>query len=164
MNLQEHIRKVLKEETKLTPIQEKIINLISNSGVFNTIKMIGGYVNFNTLFPEYFNDRKHKIDLINETVQNVDPDGHIYFDEITPDGGDIFYYEEKPTWQDDNNHTYEHYFVRVGDEVVGVDVWEYDENGEMFDENCDRYYIKLNKLEDKYLNQIFDVLVNYYLK
>ena len=163
MNLQESIRKVLKEETRLTSVQEKIIGLISNSGIYNAIKMIGGYDNFNTLFPNYFNDREHKIDLINGTVQNVEPDGFIYFYDITLGGGDLFYYEEKPTWLE-NNHTYEHYFVRVGDEVVAVKVWEYDEDGEMFDEEYDSYNIKLNKLRDKHLNQIFDILVDNYLK
>jgi hypothetical protein len=164
MNLQEHIKKVLKEETKLTPLQKKVLDSISNSGLYNTIKIMGGYNNFINFVPNYFDNKDHKIDLINEIVENVEPNGFIYFYDITQHGEDLFYYEEKPTWQDNNNHTYEHYFVNVGDEVVAVKVWEYDENGEMFDEEYDSYYIKLYKLDDKYLNKIFDVLVNYYLK
>ncbi len=44
-----------------------------------------------------------------------------------------------------------------------VTVWEFDEDGQMYDEYFDDYDVRVNKLETKYLNKLFEMLVNNYL-
>ena len=51
----------------------------------------------------------------------------------------------------------------VGVDSVGVSVHEYDEDGHMYDEEIDEYTIKLVQIEEKFLNQVFDKLVNEFL-
>jgi len=44
-----------------------------------------------------------------------------------------------------------------------ITVWEFDEDGQMYDEYFDDYDVRVNKLETKYLNKLFEMLVNNYL-
>jgi hypothetical protein len=149
------------EKPKDKQLLEKLRNLLEvklkENGPLNVIKFVGGYSNFGEILPEYFTDRDNKVKLINDIVNDVEPDGHIYIYEL--DGEDIKIWEEAV----EDGHTQEHYINRVGDETVGVSVWEYDEDGEMYDEEVDGYYIKLGKLQDKWLNEVFDKLVIHYL-
>ena len=145
---------LLKEENgKL----DKINSLIDKVGIYQAIKFVGGYDKFERLLPDYFSDREHKIDLINSIVDNNEPDGYIYMYDIN--GMDIKIWEEAG----ENGHTLEDYMTHVGDGTVGVSVYEYDEEGEMYDEQVDGYYIKLGKLQDKWLNKVFELLVSYYM-
>ena len=75
MDLQEQIRKVLKEETKFSNIQEKILNSVDDYGLYDTIKMIGGYEVFNDILPDYFDDRINKIKLILDITKEEGDDG-----------------------------------------------------------------------------------------
>jgi hypothetical protein len=161
MNLQEHIRKVLKEETKMSNIQKKILDSIDEFGLYDTIKMVGGYEVFEDILPDYFDDIDNKIKLIlNITKENGD-NGVIWFYEITRYNEDILYFKERI----EDYHTLEHFITRVDQKgTVGVSVYEYDENDEMNDLDYDRYSIKINKLEDKYINEIFSIFINHYLK
>ena len=152
--MKELIKKILKEESSM---ESKINRVIEQNGIYRAIKMFGGYDKFERIFPDYFSDRDHKVDLINDIVNNNEPDGYIYFYEIY--GMDIKIWEEAG----ENGHTLEDYMTHVGDGTVGVSVYEYDEEGEMYDEQVDGYYIKLGKLQDKWLNKIFEILVDNYL-
>jgi len=154
------IRKILKEmkeEKELSKFQKTILEYISTVGILESIKMVGDFENFNKILPDYFDRNSHKIDLINQIVQDNEPDGYIYFYELT--GMDIKIWEEEI----EDGHTQEDYITRVGDGTVGVSVWEYDENGEMYDEEAGGYYIKLTRLDEKWLNKIFEILVYYFL-
>lgn len=148
------IIKILREETEKA---NKINSLIDKLGIYQAIKFVGGYDKFERLSPDYFSDREHKIDLINSIVDNNEPDGYIYMYDIN--GMDIKIWEEAG----ENGHTLEDYMTHVGDGTVGVSVYEYDEEGEMYDEQVDGYYIKLGKLQDKWLNKVFELLVYHYL-
>jgi hypothetical protein len=119
--------------------------------------MFGGYERFQKLLPDYFSNRDHKVDLINGIVDNDKDEGYIYMYEIN--GADIKIWEEEI----EDGHTQEDYITFVGDETVGVSVYEYDEEGEMYDEEVDGYHIKLTQLKEVWLNKIFEILVDYYL-
>jgi hypothetical protein len=161
MMLQKHIIKVLKEETKFSNIQEKILNSVDDYGLYDTIKMIGGYEVFNDILPDYFDDRINKIKLILDITKEEGDDGLIWFYEISRHHEDIFYFEQGY----EDKHTLEHFITLVDQNgSVRVSVYEYDENGEMYDEYHQRYYIKINKLENKYINEMLSIFINRYLK
>jgi hypothetical protein len=136
--------------------QSVLLSKIGEIGILNVIKLIGGYPHFEKLLPDYFNNRNHKIDLINGFVNDIDPDGYIYFYEI---GEEILIHTEEI----DEGHTQEDYITHVGDGSVGVSVSEYDEEGEMYDEVVDTYRINLTELKEPFLNKVIEQLVNYYL-
>lgn len=161
MNLQEHIRKVLIQETKMSNIQEKILNSVDEFGLYDTIKMIGGYEVFDDILPDYFDDINNKIKLILDITKEEGDNGMIWFYEISRYNEDISYFKEGI----EDGHTLEHFIYRVDQRgVVSVSVYEYDENDEMRNEYYDRYVIRINKLEDEYINEMFSIFINHYLK
>ena len=161
MNIQKHIIKVLKEETKMSNIQKKILDCVDDYGLYDTIKIIGGYEVFNNILPDYFDDRINKIKLILDITKEEGTNGIVWFCDISRHNEDIFYFKEGY----EDKHTLEHFITRVAQNgSVGIYVYEYDENGEMYDEYYPRYYININKLEDKYINEMFSIFINRYLK
>lgn len=138
-------------------MKEKLLQFIKKHGLLNTITHTGGYGNFVDIFPDFFTDKNQKINLIVDIVNQYEPDGYIYLYEIY--GMDIKIWEEEV----EDGHTHEDYIINLNNEVVGVSVYEYDEEGEMYDDEIDKYYIKFGKLDDKLLNKIFEILVGYYL-
>ena len=64
------MRIVVTEEQK-KGISHKLMGMIDNNGLLNTIKFMGGYDNFITLLPDYFDSRESKIDLIKVTMVKV---------------------------------------------------------------------------------------------
>jgi hypothetical protein len=156
------IRKILKEmeEEKLTSLQKTILDHISTFGVMDTIKMVGGFGSFDKILPDYFSKNSHKIDLINQIVTDNEPDGYIYFYELI--NTDISL-GQVDSYDNGDGHTFEEYMISVGDGSVQISVYEYDEDGHMYDESADNYYVSLGKLPDNELNKVFEVLVDYYL-
>jgi hypothetical protein len=156
------IRKILKEveEEKLTSLQETLLEYIFDIGILETIKMVGDFDNFNKILPGYFDKNSHKIDLINQIVQDNEPDGYIYFYELT--GLDISL-GQVDAYDNGDGHTFEEYMISIGDGSVQINVYEYDEDGNMYDEYVDNYHVSLRKLPDDLLDKVFKSLVNYYL-
>jgi hypothetical protein len=157
------IRKILKEveeEKKLTNLKETLMGYISTVGVLETIKMVGDIDIFNEIVPDYFSKKSHKIDLINELVNANDPDGYIYFYELI--NTDISL-GQVDSYENGDGHTFEQYILSVGDGSVLISVYEYDEEGDMYDESVDSYRVSLKKLPNNELNKVFKVLVDYYL-
>lgn len=156
------IRKILKEveEEKLPSLQETLLVYIFDIGILSTIKMVGDIDNFNKILPGYFDKNSHKIDLINQIVQDNEPDGNIYFYERT--GSDISL-GQVDAYDNGDGHTFEEYMISVGDGSVEISVYEYDEDGNMYDEYVDNYHVSLRKLSDDLLNTVFKSLVNYYI-
>ena len=159
------MRIVVTEEQK-KGISHKLMGMIDNNGLLNTIKFMGGYDNFITLLPDYFDSRESKIDLIKEII-GLDEQhpvygggGRIYLSEVD---SDILYDE----FDGDDGHTFESYIDFIenyNDNLFAhVTVWEFDEDGQMYDEYFDDYDVRVNRLETKYLNKLFDILVKYYL-
>ena len=159
--MQRLIRKILKEveEEKLTSLQKTILDYISTAGILETIKMVGDIESFNEILPNYFSKNSHKIDLINQLVNDNDPDGYIYFYELI--NSDISLGQVDS--DNGDGHTFEEYMLSVGDGSVQISVYEYDEDGHMYDEYVDNYYVSLGKLPDNELNKVFEILVDYYL-
>lgn len=159
------MRVVVTEEQK-KGISHKLMGMIDNNGLLNTIKFMGGYDNFITLLPDYFDSRESKIELIIEII-GLDEQhpvygggGRIYLHEL---GSDILYDQ----FDGDDGHTFESYIDYIenyNDNLLAhVTVWEFDEDGQMYDEYYDDYDVRVNKLETKYLNKLFEMLVNNYL-
>ena len=157
------IRKILKEveeEKKLTNLKETLMGYISTVGVLETIKMVGDIDIFNEIIPDYFSKKSHKIDLINELVNANDPDGYIYFYELI--NSDISL-GQVDSYENGDGHTFEQYILSVGDGSVLISIYEYDEDGIMYDDSVDNYRVSLGKLPNNELNKVFEVLVDYYL-
>jgi hypothetical protein len=157
------IRKILKEveeEKKLTNLKETLMGYISTVGVLETIKMVGDIDIFNEIVPDYFSKKSHKIDLINELVNANDPDGYIYFYELI--NSDISL-GQVDSYENGDGHTFEQYILSVGDGSVLISIYEYDEDGIMYDDSVDNYRVSLKKLPNNELNKVFEVLVDYYL-
>lgn len=159
------MRVVVTEEQK-KGINHKLMGMIDNNGLLNTIKFMGGYDNFITLLPDYFDSRESKIELIIEII-GLDEQhpvygggGRIYLSEVD---SDILYDQ----FDGDDGHTFESYIDFIenyNDNLFAhVTVWEFDEDGQMYDEYYDDYDVRVNKLETKYLNKLFEMLVNNYL-
>jgi hypothetical protein len=160
MMIQEHIIKILLEETKMSNIQKKILDFVDDYGLYDTIKMIGGYEVFDDILPDYFK-RKNKIKLILDITKEEGTNGIVWFYDISRHNEDIFYFEQGY----EDKHTLEHFITHVAQNgSVRISVYEYDENGEMYDEYHQRYYININKLEDKYINEMFSIYFKHYLK
>ena len=161
--MQRLIRKILKEveeEKKLTNLKDTLMSYISTVGVLETIKMVGDIDIFNEIVPDYFSKKSHKIDLINELVNTNDPDGYIYFYELI--NTDISL-GQVDSYENGDGHTFEQYILSVGDGSVLISVYEYDEDGIMYDDSVDNYRVSLKKLPNNELNKVFKVLVDYYL-
>jgi len=157
------IRKILKEveeEKELSKFQKTILGYISENGILETIKMIGDITSFNEIFPDYFSKSSNKIELINEIVNANDPDGYIYFYDIL--GRDV-YLGSDDAYDSGDGHTFEEYIIGVGNGSVRINVFEFDEDGDMFDQYVDDYFLPLKNLSDDLLNLTFESLVDYYL-
>ena len=150
---------ISENENEKPKLNAAIQSMIDGAGIYNTIKSTGGYDTFKTIVPKYFKDKDNKINLIKDIVvsESADSDNIIYFYDL--DGNDIFIHSEEV----EDGHTNEDYITCVGEDSVGVSVWEYDEDGIMYDEEIDVYYIKLVHLKEIHFNQVFDKLVNEFL-
>lgn len=155
------IRKILKEETlKQENLKQTLKRAVKEFGILETIKMVGDFNFFNEKLPNYFSKNSHKIDLINQLVNDIDPDGYIYFYELI--NSDISL-GQVDSYDNGEGHDFEEYMLSVGDGSVQISVYEYDEDGDMYDESVDNYRVSLGKLPDNILNKVFEVLVGYYL-
>ena len=149
---------ISENENEKPKLNTAIQSMINGAGIYSTIKSMGGYDTFKTILPKYFEDKDNKIKLIKSIVEAESEDGDIiYFNDL--DGNDIFIHSEEV----EDGHSHEDYIMCVGVENVGVSVHEYDEDGIMYDEEIDGYNIKLVHLKEKFLNQVFDKLVNEFL-
>ena len=155
------IRKILKEESlKQENLKQTLKQSVKEFGILETIKMFGDFDFFNEKLPNYFDSNNNKIDLINQLVNDNDPDGYIYFYELI--NSDISL-GQVDSYDNGDGHTFEEYMLSVGDGSVQISVYEYDEDGDMYDESVDSYRVSLGKLPDNELNKVFKVLVGHYL-
>lgn len=74
MNLQETIRRVLKEESS-SPKGDKIQMMIDKFGLLKTILAVGGYYRFTKLYKEKIS-KEQKIELIVDIVKEYGEDGY----------------------------------------------------------------------------------------
>jgi hypothetical protein len=132
-------------------------NNISKKGLFRTIEFMGGFDSFDKHYPNYFDNKEKKIELINDICKNEDGE-RIYFYEIT--GNDIMIDER---FDEDTQHSIVRHITWVEPNNVSIEEWEYDEEGEMFDDIYDRFSFPTSKLDESFINIIFEMLTYYYL-
>jgi hypothetical protein len=126
------------------------------------IKLLGDYKNFIKLFPDYFDSKEHKIELLNELIEYDDDDlkvnGRIYMSDVTEK---LILIGTDKTKYGTNLKFYVDY-IKVN--WATIQVWEFNENDELVDEDgYDAYNIKFDELGTKIFNQIFDSMVKYTL-
>ena len=145
-------------ENQKKTLQDKLNDSIDRLGLLSTIKMMGGYSTFIKLFPEFFKKRLNKIELIRDLIAyDVEAEGRIYLGEI---GNDILINRIGS----ENGGTLEDYVDYVQRDFVGVTVWEFDDEGQMFDEYYDLYEVDYEQVNNTILNEIFDIVAKFYLK
>lgn len=151
-------------DMKIILSENKIDTLIEKNGIIRTIKVLGGYKNFDKIYPDYFYsegslNRERVIDFLNECVEvneKIENETNIYL----YDYWDSILFQ---TWSDynedaDREFQYESRISSFTTDLAHYEVWEYDEEGEMFDEAYDYGNIPLNRLENKFLSNIFNQL------
>ena len=149
--------KIIISENKL----EKLNEFLNSRGPLFVIRMIGGYNNFIKLFPNYFESKENKIKLLNELIENDDElevNGRIYMSDITEKL--ILVGTDKTEYGTDLKF----YIDYIKEDWATIQVWEFDKNDELVDEDgFDAYDIKFDELDRRVFNQIFESMVNYLL-
>jgi hypothetical protein len=146
-----------KLKENLLKLKKNLLTLIKQFGVLGTINRVG-YEKFNSIYPDYFKinfkNNRDKIELLNEIISNGEEEdnGEIRLDTI---GADILIRTEIL----DEGHILEHYIDYITKDKCGVTIWEYDEEGSMYDEYYDTYDIWLEDLKTPIFNQIFDMVL-----
>ena len=153
-------------EEKKKIISDALIKKIEEHGLTNTIKMMGGYENFDKVLPNYFYprdesgvlkmDRDRVIEFLNECVEiNEKREGEtsIYLYDYDSD----ILYQEWDYEGDDNSeyYQYESRITSISTDIAFIEVWQYDDEGNMFDDAYDYTKIPLNRLENRFLNIVY---------
>ena len=149
--------KVIITENKFKDTVRLSLKELGTSGLVTTIKSSGGYDTFVTIIPDYFKSKSKKIDLINDIIVNdEEAGGRIYLGDLA---NPIVIREDI-----ENGNILKHEFDFIENDIVCVSVWEYDEDGDQLDDMYDTYDMYLEEIQTRHLNQIFELLVNYYLR
>jgi hypothetical protein len=140
---------------------EKLNELLNSKGPLFVMRIIGGYKNFMKLFPGYFESKEHKIKLLNQLIDaddELEVNGRIYMSDITEKL--ILVGTDKTEYGTDLKF----YIDYIKKDWATIQVWEFDKNDELVDEDgFDAYDIKFDELDRKVFNQIFDSMINYIL-
>lgn len=150
------IKQIIKEESSS---QNRLLLTIQTLGILKTIKMVGGLDTFDKVLPDYFITKERKIKLINELVEKYKEENGelIWFRDI---GGDEINYSES---EDDEGNSIVTFLVSVDTDGVGYRAYKYDSDDELIFDEEEEGYLKMKYLEDDIINQIFKILVNYFL-
>jgi hypothetical protein len=145
--------KIIITEEQNDKLKENLLKLIEKFGVYTAIKMVG-CDKFKSIYPDYFKNKWDKIELINEVISNDDEaSGRIYLHEI---GEDIPIRKENL----DEGHTLEHHIDFIEKDKCGVTIWEYDEEGFMYDEEYDVYDVWLEDLKTPIFDKLFEMVLS----
>jgi hypothetical protein len=143
MNLQEHIRKVLREEN----LNQFLINQIKDNGILDTSRLVGGIKELIYLLgEEYFTD-DIKIKLIKEIVLTTEEEYITFLD-----------MNENPLVLTDDDDLLVQIEMLTPYEATVFYYYGYDE------ESSDEEYINYDILTSRVLNDIFNMVINYYIK
>ena len=140
MNLQENIRKVLREGVK-----EKMIDIIDSHGLMFAINFVGGWETLKELLVHYDMPTKYILGFIKELVKDHNGISIFNFDEDP-----IFYKETETVFSE---------ITFFGSNGVIVQDWEKDTN-DYFGEEL----VKYENLDDDIITDIFNFLVRQYEK
>jgi len=156
-------------EEKKKIVSDTLIKKIEEHGLTSTIKMMGGYENFDKILPDYFYprdkkgvlkmDRDRVIEFLNECVeinQRREGESTIYLYDYH---SDILFQEWDSEGDDESEYyQYESRITSIGTDIAYTETWQYDDEGNMFDDAYDYQEIRLNRLETRFLNKIFEQL------
>jgi len=143
MNLQEHIRKVLKQES----LRQTLKDQIKEFGILDTSRLVGGLKELmNLLGEEYFTD-DIKIKLIKEIVLTTEEE-YLTFIEMN----------ENPLVLTDEDDLLTQIEMLYPHDVAVFYYYGYDE------ESADEAYINYDILTSRVLNDIFNMVINYYME
>jgi len=149
--------KVIIRENDRPKILDMMLTMIDESGLVNTIKSSGGYDTFVTIIPNYLKSKSKKIDLINDIIVNdEEANGRIYLEDVM---NPIVIREEIV-----DGGTFQHEISFIENDIVCVAVWEYDEDGDQLNDINYTYDMYLEEIQPRHLNQIFEGLINEYLR
>ena len=142
MNLQESIRRIIKEETSL---KNKLLNSIDDIGILKTARKVAGLKNLMKILEDKFLTRQIRIQTISEIVSDY-----------TERQNEVWMVEDDIVITDNNE-----YFTRI--ELLNPNsavayVYEKPE----FDEG-DEYDIYYEDMDRKLLDRIFNEVIEYYI-
>jgi len=148
---------ISENENEKPKLNAAIQSMIDGAGIYNTIKSTGGYDTFVTIIPDYFKSKSKKIDLINDIIVNdEEANGRIYLEDFM---NPIVIREEIV-----DGETFQHEISFIENDIVCVAVWEYDEDGDQLDDMDYTYDMYLEEIQPIHLKQIFEGLINEYLR
>lgn len=141
MNLQQSIKRILKEEThsRMTKLIQDSINKV---GLSATIMIFGGPKTFISYVTDLNLTNKDKIEYIKNKLNNV---GAIAFSEFDLDP--IFYSEDDEGYKE---------IVYLSTSGVIVDVWDKDDD---YQTNIDTFSVYYNDLNDDLIDEIFHTIL-----
>jgi hypothetical protein len=143
MNLQENIRRILKEEN----LNQILINQIEDNGILDTSRLVGGIKELIYLLgEEYFTD-DNKIKLIKEIILTTE-DEYLTFKDMN----------ENPLVLTDDDDELTQIEMLTPYEAAVFYYYTYDE------EAADEAYIDYDILTSRVLKDIFNMVINYYIK
>ncbi len=104
-------------------------------------------------------NKERAIDFINECVEVNDKredESSIYLYDYD---SDILYQEWRGEGDDDSDYyEYESRIESVSTDIAYGSIWQYDDEGQMFDDAYDNFSIPLNRLPEKILRDVFHML------
>ncbi len=149
MNPQEHIRRVLREET----LNQILINQIKDNGILDTSRLVGGLKELmNLLGEEYFTD-DIKIKLIKEIVLKTEEE-YLTFIEMN----------ENPLVLTDEDDLLTQIEILYPHDVAVFYYYGYAEESADEADEADEAYIDYHSLTSRVLKDIFNMVINYYIK
>lgn len=146
------VKRVILEGEEENQYNNKMMEFISNNGILYVIDFMGGMNKFSKKLPGYFTSRENKLKLIKEIVkegmEKQEWEDYILYNEIVID--EELYPE--------TNQEFITSISTMNLESVHVYVYEYDEEGFMYDEPVDSYNETYEELDDRVINLIFEDL------
>jgi hypothetical protein len=147
MNLQESIRRILKEESSIT---DKLKTMIDKFGVLNTIRAVGNYSKFKKLYGDNIT-KSEMIELISEIVKRYGEENGDYIDVRDHD---IFVNTRH------NNTDYSKYITEVIDiYVAGFYTYkQYGYDEDMGEYDWENYYDGAEKLKNLSISELDNII------
>jgi hypothetical protein len=145
--------------TESTSRKDRVILMIDDVGILQTIQSLGGIDNLKRILGNDYFTKEKKIEIISEIAAENGIRGELYLDDFDIEislGEDIradgSYVKTFVIYVDDNESFY-------------FKEWEFEAwGGQMLDEPIDEGYMKLYSLVDYQIDELFNVLINKFLR
>jgi len=145
--------------TESTSRKDRVILMIDDVGILQTIQSLGGIDNLKRILGNDYFTKEKKIEIISEIAAENGIRGELYLDDFDIEislGEDIradgSYVKTFVIYVDDNESFY-------------FKEWEFEAwGGQMLDEPIDEGYMKLYSLVDYQIDELFNALINKFLR